>query len=192
MSRRNLILIMACTVAVLGLAGPVRAQSYIGLYLDAGRTTWCATGTPVYEAELWIYGLVEVGDGMKGFGFDITWPPNIDPIHWSTNPDVIGVYCDPKLGCPPGRDGVFQHCQRGWTWLMKCTLVVSSSEPAVVLLVPHPVSGVIGFSACDESIQIPLVVSEGVYLNYGPSLPPCSGPVPAAVTTWGAVKALYD
>jgi hypothetical protein len=173
-----------------GVTGtPAKGQtSYMGVYLDESRTTRCATGTGVYQVEVWVYAYVEGSDGIQSWGFEMNFPPNVDMLSWVANPDAIDEICQPT--CPPGESGSFNKCQFGWVWIRRGTFNVTTSDPGVIEIIPHPTSGQIALTGCLGAVYYPTVVSSS-YVNYDPTSPECSGPVPVAETTWGVVKTMY-
>jgi hypothetical protein len=182
--------VLSVVLMLFAVGGANAQSSYMGVYLDEERTTWCASGEGVYQIDIWIYAYVEE-KGILSFGYDISLPPNLDLVSWYSNPHVLLELCDPKFGCPPGEAGGFDECLAGWTWIKHGVFNVLSAEPGVVEIVAHPTSGTIALEGCLGSIYYPTVISS-VYVNYDASAPECQGPVPVERSTWGAIKTLYQ
>jgi hypothetical protein len=183
--------LLLCVIA----AGPVGGQpTYMGLYLDEGRTSWCATGTVPYQVELWIYGIIEggikEGGGIYAYAFDLTWSPNVSLADWIDNPHIEPFECLPGY-CPPGISGSFDTCLGDWVWLKRIILNVTTSDPALVQIVPVPEYGAVRLHGCNDAIHNAVVVRD-VYLNYNPGAPECGSPLAVEESTWGMIKSLYQ
>jgi hypothetical protein len=195
-------------VAVILISDPLFGQeppvTYLGLYADGARTTWCACGDPEYQIDMWVYAIPGQG-GLKAYNFDLSYPSNVVVMnlalnrHRSTPITCLPGYCDP----PPGLYGEFDFClepPKFWDvlWLVHGTLNVISSEPGIVELVPTAGSGekavtpyppTFQVTRCDGVNESPPVLTK-LYVNYGPSTPECSG-MAVNQKTWGAIKHLY-
>jgi hypothetical protein len=179
---------IAVCVLVICAVHPVTAQTgYIGVYLDNTRTTWCASGTPPYQVDMWVWALVEGDIGLGGFEFGLTLPPDVE-VDWHANPDVINELCYPGEYCPPQYHGTFSTCMKPgvWIWLEWGTLTVNTNELRVIELIGYPESGVISLWRCDNTSLIPTVLRDAVYLS-----PDCVT-LPTRPVTWGAIKALFE
>jgi hypothetical protein len=159
-------LMLVLMLIVFTASTPANGQdSFMGVYLDENRTESCVTGEGVYQIGVWVYAKIDAKGGIKSWAFDLSLPPNLEMLTWGSNPNVIPVYCDPELGCPPGISGAFQECQSGWVWIRAGTFNVTSSDQGVFEIIPHPASGNISLSHCDGTVYYPTIVSSA-YINY--------------------------
>ena len=194
----SLLLATAVILASGSLFGQAPPVTYLGLYADEGRMTWCANGTPFYQIDLWVYAVLGEG-GIAAYNFDLSYPVCVEVVSLSTNgapwqpPDqCLPGYCWP----PAGLYGEFIKCrtpqEAAVVWLVHGTLNVISPDQGIVSLVPaqdkmHP--PVFQTNACGGGVETPRILSN-LYVNYDPSAPECSG-MAVNLKTWGAIKQLY-
>ena len=192
--------LLCVSISLYGQAPPV---TYLGLYADETRTTWCACGTPEYQIDMWVYAILTEG-GIRSYNFDLSYPPNVVVTGLALNRHqdrpitCLPGYCDP----PPGLYGEFDFCfgppRFPVLWLVHGTLNVISSEPGIVELVPTAGTGEKAITPYPPTFQVtrcfgpsetPRVLTK-LFVNYAPSTPECSG-MAVNHKTWGAIKHLY-
>lgn len=182
---------------VAALLGPalVVAQppvSYVGVYGDVARSTWCVSGTPSYQNEIWVYLVLGEG-GATAFSFDLAVPPNV------TLTDLVigGHDPGPSMCLPPdcvtGISNDFGLCVAppmfSWVWLAHGTITVTGGDPGSVDIIGTHGLPDCDIVRCDGQHETPRILTR-LYINYGPSEPECSG-LAVESTTWGAIKGLY-
>ena len=157
-------------------------NTYLGVFMDDSRTTWCVTGDPPYQAEIWVWALPGVA-GLKGAAFDLWYPGVVLDGDWVLHPnmDTTPQKCTPP--CPDFSRG-YLDCQSSWVWLFHQTILVTSSDHKLIEIRPFPAdSDHVSVWDCDGVEQSAVILSKG-YINH-------CGPVPVETKTWGAIKSLY-
>jgi hypothetical protein len=179
------------------LLGPtlVAAQppvSYVGVYADNTHSTWCVTGTPSYQSEIWVYLVLGTG-GATAFSFDLAVPPNV------TLSDLVVGGHDPGPSqclppdCPTGITNEFGLCvappRFSWVWLAHGTITVAGGDQGAVEIIGTNGLSDCDIVRCDGQHETPRILTR-LFVNYGPSDPECSG-MATESATWGAIKGLY-
>jgi len=184
---------IACVALLLPatLAAQAPPINQMSIYADEYRTMWCASGTPPYLIDMWIY--LEVGvNGAESYGFDLEVPSNVNTLWWDLHTGGGPSECLPGY-CPNGITGSFGLCldpaRFPVTWVMHASLEVTDTAPSVVRIMENPDYGTVRVTNC-AGVHESLVPLTQLYVNYPTSAPEC-GTVPVEATTWGAVKALY-
>jgi hypothetical protein len=164
----------------------------VGVYVDNTHSTWCISGTPSYQSEMWVYLTIGEG-GATGFSFDLDLPPNVT----LTDLTVGGYHSGPSECmppyCPTGISNSFGLClappKISYAWLAHGTItVMSEDQGAVEVASTHTLSNLY-IVRCDEQHETPRILTS-LHVNYGPSDPECSGMATESMT-WGAIKGLY-
>lgn len=176
------------TAALLLVAGAVNAQ-YIGLYADAGHSTWCASGVGFYPVEMWIWCL----PGSQGeicAEFMVEYPVNTIQSTVTWNEPIISVSLG-DLGS--GLSVCLVACEWTWNWPGHQLIYVTDPTPGYCEIVKHPDPAVeaVQFANCEPGYPTePATVITNLYLNYGPEDSECMGTA-VEETSWGAIKSLY-
>jgi hypothetical protein len=185
-----LILVMAFVLAVSGgVLAQAPVQPYVGIFVDENREGWCATGTPVYEVEWWLW-VLPGENGVRGLAFNMPLPSSVSRGDGVRNPSLMfgSIKCQPP--CPDYMFSILM-CLTDWTWIYHETLLVSSVDPVVVQVLNFPDSS--------ESITVENCISEeepvvrltDLYINYPLDGPECTG-MASDSKSWGAIKTLID
>ena len=157
-------------------------HTYIGVYFDDTHTSWCVTQTPPYTVELWVWALPGVY-GLSGAVFDFDYTGVDIPGDLTYHPNIVIRPTACQKPCPYFSRG-YADCQTDWVWLFHATVLVSTSEPLDIAVLPHledfPYVAVFD---CDD-VERPATVLSNGHVNY-------CGPLPVETRTWGAIKSLY-
>jgi hypothetical protein len=188
------VILVLISVPLCGQSPPV---SYLGIYADETRTAWCASGSPSYDIDMWVFAVLSEG-GLREYNFDISFPPNVVVASMVLNLDSsIPIICLPGYcTTPPGLYGAFDLCvpaRFSPVWLVHATLSVVSSDPGIVEIVStagnrfYPPT--LSTTTCGGGAESPIILSK-LFVNYAPTAPECSG-LAVNPASWGAIKALY-
>ena len=131
--------LMLLVVLVL-LSPAAKAQppvGYIGLFTDAGHSSWCAYGTaPYYPVTMYICCLPSVNGQMCAeFAIDYTADPGIIKTSATAAPHVSVALG----GLDTGMSVCFLECQTEWHWAFSQALFINTSSKLTLQIVPHPV-----------------------------------------------------
>ena len=58
--------------------------SYLGMYVDEGRTGWCVSGTAPYTVDMWVC-LLLGETGTYAYSFDLDIPSNVEGLDMVLN-----------------------------------------------------------------------------------------------------------
>jgi hypothetical protein len=188
------ILAVSCIAILLPAALFAQAPpvSYMGIYADEDRTTWCASGTAPYQIDVWVY--MDIGEnGAWAYSFDLEIPPNVVILTIDVNRYEGGPWeCIPPY-CPQGIAGEFGLClgSRMFSsiWIVHATANVTDGDPSLIRIVPNPDIGAMWVENCDFEYETPPILTH-LYVNYDASEAEC-GTLPVDQSTWGAIKSLY-
>ena len=128
---------------------PVGGQ--IGLYADINRESYCVSGTPVYEATMYVWLRPTTPDGMAASEFKLVYPENVDYGTATINEDVVNLIIgDPQVGTSI----VYEECQDAWHWVFRQKLHVLDDEQSWIVAVADPAGGWgPKMAACDIGYQ---------------------------------------
>jgi hypothetical protein len=163
--------------------------AYIGIYSDYDHTTWCASGTPPYEIDVWIW-VLPSDRGVEWFGYNLAYPSGYSIVATEGHPDLVDEIVEPG---PPESDwmfrGLYDRCPKpGWIWTMHLQFSVPDSAPGIIEIVAHPEFGDFGIQNCSGEWE-PCIKLTNVFVNYAPDSPECST-MPVHQSTWGAIKGI--
>ena len=136
---------------------------FIGLYADDDHSVsevFNSGGTTSFE--LWVWCLP--GDhGIKCTEFSIGYPANVIPGAVVENSAIISVYQgDPATGISV----CFTECQQDWFWCFRQTCYLTDSNPALIMILPHPDVGMNQLVDCRSSYPVePMSRTLHLYLN---------------------------
>ena len=183
----SIVIFLSLLATYAGAQAPV--HPYVGLFVDENRGGWCATGTPVYAVEWWLW-VLPGENGFASIAFNMPMPPDISHGDGVRNPSLMfhSIKCSPP--CP---DYMFPitTCLYEWTWIYHETIYVGSSDPVVVRILNFPDnSELITVENC-VSDEEPAVRFTDLYINYPLDSPECTG-TSVECRSWGAIKSLID
>jgi hypothetical protein len=174
-------------LTLLLVSGAANAQ-FMGIYTADDHSYWCATGVGFYPVEIWIMCL----PGPLGVicnEFSLCYPPNVIQSTVTKNMTIISV----DMGdLPSGWSVCYILCQYDWFWIAHQTLYVTTPDPAVIEVCPHPGVGVYQIANCEPGYPVePCAVLTNFFVNYGPEEPECQGTA-TEDASWGAIKSMMD
>ena len=161
--------------------GPIDGLQQMGLYADELRSNACITYTSgMHQCEMWIW-CAPNENGMRGVEFMLDYPDNIIPSTHVKNHTVVAL----TMGdFSSGISAAYSDCQDDWHWIFKQTLYLTSQEASVILIKPHPDTGEIRVTTCNEGYPVELAgVISNLYLNN------CGTSTEEA--SWGRIKQIY-
>lgn len=180
------ILLMPCHVLAQAPNAP-----YMGVYSDLDHSGWCASGTPPFEIDVWIW-VLPTDLGVEWFGFNLAYPSGYSFVEAYAHPEVVGEIVMP--GDPdPGWmfSGLYDRCPKpGWVWTYRVRFYVPDSSPGIIELVDHPEFGEFCINNCSADWEGCIRLTN-VYVNYDPGSPECSY-MAAHGSSWGAIKRILE
>jgi hypothetical protein len=166
-------------------------RGYIGLFTDGDRSSWCASGTPMYPVEMWFLCLPSyLGQICVEFG--ILYPENAVRSITTQNTALLtvsmpGFQCDGDI-CYGGL--CYVACQWDWHWVLHQTIYVMDAMPSYIEIIDYPYSGTLQFANCEPGYPTePCTVLTKLHLNYAPDAPECTA-TGVESASWGAIKTL--
>jgi len=177
------------------LAGSSSAQlppfGYMGLFVDETRTSWCASGTPFYEFEMWIW-CIPSERGMMCAEFAVCYPPNVIQSTITTNPDI----CVTLGTLATGMSACYCDCQWDWTWPFHQMLWVTDPAKTYIRLKKHPDPNITDyqFANCEPGYptESVLLYTWRIFVNYESWEIECTGWIGTKDASWGAIKSMYN
>jgi len=187
--KRLVMIAIVCLFAASAAHAQLPPKPYIGLYADETHSTWCATGTPVYQVTMHIWSL-STPDSLLCAEFAVSYPATgVIPSTTTPNPLNSVILGDLTTGISI----CFQGCQYGWQWLFRQTLFVTEPDKKMIQIVEHGGAGVIQVAPCPPGApEIPATVFTNLYLNAESGTDPECDQTGVQPASWGAIKQMID
>jgi len=169
--RQKFLIIIIILLVASAASSQLPPIGYIGLYADENRAEnyiQSPTGCAFYPIEMWVWALPGE-NGLKCAEFAVSYPEfGIFPGTLTINPGnsvVQGNLKDGFIIC-------MTNCQWDWVWLAHHFLIITSLEPMMFVIIPHP--GVVPepayqFANCLEDYpKEPCIKFTNLYVNLYP------------------------
>lgn len=184
-------------VVIVLLSPAAKAQppvGYIGLFTDAGHSSWCAYGTtPYYPVTMYIWCLPSVNGQMCAeFAVDYTADPGI--IKTAVTP---AAHVSVALGSlEAGMSVCFIECQTEWHYAFTQALFINTSSKLTLQIIPNPVVEPVPlyqFANCLPKFPTePCIVFTNLYINYQNGVDAECSTTATETASWGAIKNIYQ
>lgn len=160
------------------------SEGYIGLFVDAGHTSWCITNPGGFLPFTMYVWCLPGSLGQICAEFMVTYPPNCIQSTISANDPIISV----TLGTlPTGMSVCYIECQYAWHWNFQQIIYSTDTAAGVFEIVAHPDAGAYQFANCTPGYPIePCIKLTNLYMNG------VCGPTAVESTSWGAIKGLFE
>lgn len=159
---------------------PSRFQ--LGIWADGQRASSCVTGPPGATFDLAAFGWVPGDLGLAYITFRFDFPANVDLSGPRTfHPDVLDVIITDFADGTQEWNLLVTACHSGWVWIFTQEVALLDEQTSHIGIVADRC----WMRDCDFTLN-----EVGLLSEIGVNDPGCGG-VPAARSTWGALKGLF-
>lgn len=181
-------------LALLFVSSAVSAQQ-LALYIDEGRTEWCALDANGEYVYVYLFGYL--AEGLQCV--ELSTISMVEPVEGEPYPvsseirafaaEYPADIADPIMGTFPNEDfgACYNACYNDWVWLVKAEMNIRTALPVVMYIqpfqgtIPQPFPKILNCTG-GEIQAFPLT---NCYING-------CGPVAVEESSWGAIKNMYE
>jgi hypothetical protein len=192
--KKRIYIVLSLIMIMLSRPGMAQVQNpFIGIFADSSRQydAYCSFDGEKAIVEMWVYCYPSIR-GLTGVEFSIDYPTNVMQSTIIANDEIISIQTGDLSS---GINILYHECQRGIHWCYHQFLFVNTHELTRVDVLP------IRARNCEpDYANESLYKWADVYLNYFEGCgvggrdcrPPLEVITSTEVSSWGAIKALYD